>query len=363
MKNRIIPVILSCLILLLSNCKKDVSKQQVSTIPATASFEKGVLGFHVNGELMNAVIDTFANTITTVVPDSLNMHSMSATFSFANQVNASINNIVIGNSGVFDFSKPVTVVVSSLDRKRSTSFTLTIQNFSQFIGLTGTLIAQKSLNKSYNFYYDQFDGISMFPSIDCGPTVSTMAIKWADSTFNKSPADARNSIESNGGDWYTGDIQLYLTNNGISNKVDTLENIDSLVKTNIDNNRLVILCLDMFKVSLNDNSYQHIQKFYDTNAPGWGHFLLVKGYKLYAGGEFFLEIYDPYSDGQHYPGFDAQQLKGLDRYYNADNIFNAATGWWPYVISVAAKGTKITTSSSLTLNSLKTKSIPVAYGR
>ncbi|MGZ3767689.1 MAG: hypothetical protein ACXVA2_23700, partial [Mucilaginibacter sp.] len=56
-------------------------------------------------------------------------------------------------------------------------------------GLGSTLTAEKSLNKTYDYYFDHFDG-SQYQTVNCGPTVTTMAIKWADSTFLKKPVDA-----------------------------------------------------------------------------------------------------------------------------------------------------------------------------
>ncbi len=357
-KSKLVSPLLLFSMALLPACKKDPPAQQQQGY----DLEKGLVDFSINGEIAGAMIDTVANTITVAVPNSMNQHSLTATVSVASGVSAKLNSTAAGAGISYDFTQPVVLTLSTPTSQKPLSFKIIVENATSYIGLDGTIRSQKSLNKSYNFYIDQFDG-SAYQSINCGPTVTTMAIKWADSTFTKTPVDARSLIRPLGGWWFTGDVQNYLSQNGISNAVDTLKNIDSLVKTNIDNNNLVILCLDMYYVPENEIEYQHTQKFYDANTVGWGHFLLVKGYVQLNNG-FYLEIHDPYSDGQLYAGFDSTQIKGQDRYYLDDNIKLSAGIWWPYVIRVAPKGKNITNAANLQLNSIgRQKQVPQASGR
>lgn len=350
-------------LLLSSSCKKEaglaspqVTDQQIHTL------EDGLLNFAITGELTGAIIDTTANTITVIVPDSANRRKLNISFTLARQVTATVNSTTACNNEVYDFTQPVFFTVTSADKHKSTSFQLIVQTEMEYFGFPGTITMGKSLNKGYNFYRDQFDG-SRFQFVNCGPAVTTMAIKWADSTFFKTPADARNIYEPKGGWWFTSDVQSYLKLNNINFTVDTLQNIDSLVKTNIDKNNLLIICLDMFYIPYNTTDYQHISKFYPTDASGWGHFLLAKGYKQ-TGGNFYIETYDPYSQGEHYPGFDYIQLKGLDRYYLDKDITMATKNWWPYVITVAQKGHESEDSNNLRENSIwREKPIPVASGQ
>ncbi|HZY38479.1 MAG TPA: hypothetical protein VFE53_17595 [Mucilaginibacter sp.] len=355
-----VPLLFFCMVVLCA-CKKD-SRPAPQVKQQGYDLENALVNFSINGELVSAMIDTVNNTVTVAVPDSLNQHNLTANISVANGISAKLNNTTAGGSISFDFTQLVTLTLSTSNGQQNISFKIIVENETQYIGLIGTITAQKSLNKTYKFYFDQFDG-STYQAINCGPTVTTMAIKWADSTFNKTPSYARSVIRPQGGWWLTGDVQSYLLQNGINNAVDTLKNIDSLVKTNIDNDNLIILCLDMYSVPLNTIQYQHTQKFYETNAPGWGHFLLVKGYRQLSTG-FYLEIYDPYSDGEHYPGFDYAQIKGQDRYYADDNIKFAAGIWWPYVITVAPKGKKVANLAKFQLNSIAAhKPIPSASGK
>jgi len=360
MKNKLYLFIAMISVLQVLSCKKDAATQ---TQPAQQihSLETGLLTFSINGELLSADIDTIHNTIVITVPDTLNQHNLTAAFTSANQVNATINNTAVNNTFVYDFSKTVNFTVTSADKKSSTTFKVTVQRELNYFGLSGNVIASKSLNRDYGFYFDQFDG-SIFQTLNCGPTVSTMAIKWADSTFTGTPAYARTQREPQGGWWTTTDVQAYLGVNGISSVADTIANLDTLVKTSINNNNVVILCLDMYYVPYNTIDYQHINKFYNTNAVGWGHFLLVKGYLQFDNTTFYLEIYDPYSEGQIYTTLDVGQLKGKDRYYLSDGIELATSNWWPYAIIAGIKGQKVVTSKLSKTLSFR-KSIPVAYGR
>jgi len=342
-------------------CKKDSQKQQS---PAQQSIENGLLTFSINGELLNATIDTVKNLISVVIPRTMDLHSLKANFTLANQVNASIGSTAITSGSNVDFSKIVYITISSADKTRLTTFQVQVQTDLQYFGVSGNILAEKSLNKDYNYYFDQFDG-SPYQAVNCGPTVTTMAIKLADSTFTKKPVDARNTYLENGGWWSTSDVGSYLKLNGINSETDTLSNLDSLVKANIDKNNSVILCLDMYYVLYNTIYYQHTEKFYITSDPNWGHFLLVKGYKQTQNG-FYLEIYDPYSQGKTYTVITAGQLEGKDRYYSPDGIIQATNIWWRYAIIVAPKGQQVTASAStrLSVNSIsKNKPIPVAYGR
>jgi hypothetical protein len=230
----------------------------------------------------------------------------------------------------------------------------------QQYGLGTNLIAAKSLNKSYDFYFDQFDG-TKYESINCGPTVTTMALKWADSTFSKKPVDARNAIPAGGGWWYTTDIENYLNGDQINHTIVSFTDAtaDSVIKYSIDHRNLVILCIDMYYVAYNPTSAQHTNKFYYTNNTGWGHFLLVKGYRQ-VDGNMFYEIYDPNSDHQSYPD---NSLKGKDRYYLNSDITAGTNVWWPYAIVLAPKGQQVSVAQSSGLTTSSLSHIPVARGQ
>jgi hypothetical protein len=89
----------------------------------------------------------------------------------------------------------------------------------------------------------------------------------------------------------------------------------------------------------------------------------VKGYKQ-IGNTFYLEVYDPYSDGLRYSIISVGQLYGKDRYYNSDDVRVATKNWWPYAIIIAPKGLKVLASTHFKLNAFgRRNAIPISYGK
>ncbi len=294
--------------------------------------------------MLPTVIDTQKNVISIIIPHTFSLQSLTINFSLATQVNATVKNTPVGSGTAMDFSKLFYFTVTSTDNKRSTTYLVDVETDLFYFGLTANLISEKSLNKDYNFYYDQFDG-NTWQSVDCGPTVATMAIKWADSTFDKLPVDARHMIEPGGGEWSTRNVSDYLNFYGVNMAGDSISNLDSLVKANIDKNQVIIFCLDMYYVSVDLLPYQHLDKFYPSALPGTGHFILVKGYKQMSNG-FYLEVYDPWSQhGEYNPSVIPHEPIGEDRYYLDRDIQTATLNWDPTAYIVAPKGQQVIAST------------------
>ena len=110
------------------------------------------------------------------------------------------------------------------------------------------------------------------------------------------------------------------------------------MKQCIDKKYELIICLDMYLVDYNPIKTEQTGKFYITNHKDWGHFILVKGYKI-VDGKMYLEVYDPNSSGAQNPL--TKQPMGKNRYYAADQIQRATQDWWKYAIVVAPKGQKV----------------------
>jgi hypothetical protein len=200
-------------------------------------------------------------------------------------------------------------------------------------GLGKVLGEEHSNSVDYNWYYDQ-QNTGTHSLINCGPTSVTMAIKWFDEDFTGTPLDARNTYRSGGGWWYTSDIINYLNLYDVNNYTIALSNIN-VVKDEIDDGNIVILCLDMYYVTYMEGpSYFHYNKFYKTNAKDWGHFIVIKGYKK-VDGKLYFEVYDPYSLGEKYAD---GSFKGKDRYYLSSDLDFATHIWWDYAIVVTREG-------------------------
>jgi hypothetical protein len=205
-------------------------------------------------------------------------------------------------------------------------------NQAEYDGLGAKLNDGTSNNKAYDWYLDQGNS-GTYSLVNCGPTSVTMAIKWANKGFDKTPEDARQMYRSTGGWWYTDDIINYLNYYDVSNYTVVLTDINQL-KTYVDNGNIIILCLDMFYVDYQADATFHFSKFYPANTQGWGHFIVIKGYKD-VDSQTFFEAYDPYSFGSEYRD---NSLKGKDRYYRATNLYDATSKWWAYAIIVSPPG-------------------------
>jgi len=203
-------------------------------------------------------------------------------------------------------------------------------------GLGRDLEAEQSNNVDYEWYMDQMNtGVHSY--VNCGPTSVTMALKWFDEEFSGTPEDARNTYVSSGGWWYTSDIINYLNLYSANNYTIYLSDLD-LLMDELDNGNILILCLDMFYIRSSTVDEWHIDKFYATNSEGWGHFIVIKGYKI-VDGNILYEAYDPYCFGVSYPD---QTLKGKDRYYRSEDLDIATNIWWDNAIVISKSTDKST---------------------
>ncbi|MFA5044535.1 MAG: C39 family peptidase [Paludibacter sp.] len=187
----------------------------------------------------------------------------------------------------------------------------------------------QSNNDNYNWYYDQMD-TGPYSSVNCGPTTVTMAIKWVQEDFTKTTLDARNTYRPSGGWWYTNDITNYLNMYSVPNYIIPVKQIDSL-QSQINSGNIIILCLDMYYIRNQGKDKWHIDKFYTASTIGWGHFIVVKGYKI-VDKTVYYEVYDPYSFGKKYSN---GLIKGKDRYYRSVDLNSAVLKWWAYAIVVS----------------------------
>ncbi|MCY6355160.1 SH3 domain-containing protein [Clostridium sp. ZS2-4] len=183
-------------------------------------------------------------------------------------------------------------------------------------------------DREYEWYIDQYE-TGTYNYENCGPSSVTMAIKWADSSFDKTAQDARNTYRSEGGWWYTYDIINYLDKYNIKNW--TSEDIkESSMKKELNNGNIMMLCIDSNYITYNSNEEQHVGRHYGV---GGGHFIVVKGYKVVDDKTYF-EVYDPNSWNEVY---ENGTKKGKNRYYSSEDVIESMEKWWPYMIVVSDK--------------------------
>lgn len=214
------------------------------------------------------------------------------------------------------------------------SITLPSKSTVRTYGLGCILKKELSNNASYAWYYDQ-GNTGPYSDVNCGPSSVTMAIKWANASFSKTPEEARKTYRPTGGWWYTNDIVNYLNLHSIPNHTIDVSHID-LIQSELNLGNIAILCLDMYYIRSQSQDKWHVDKFYSTNNTGWGHFIVIKGYKN-VDNKVYYEVYDPYSFGKKYSD---GSIKGEDRYYRSEDLNNAVANWWKYAIIVSKNKSK-----------------------
>jgi len=108
------------------------------------------------------------------------------------------------------------------------------------------LFLKKSVsnNRDYDWYIDEWS-TGTFSDVNCGPTSAAMSIKWVDSIYTKTPDELRNEIKPNGGDWSDIDMNMCMTQSGVSFKEIILGNGEdstrNILANQLDSGRIIIL--------------------------------------------------------------------------------------------------------------------------
>jgi hypothetical protein len=183
---------------------------------------------------------------------------------------------------------------------------------------------------NYEWFIDQ-NQTGKYSDKNCGPACVTMALKWVYPNFNKTTEDARNTYRASGGWWYTADVSNYLNRYDASGKVISFgTNKSKSLMAELDKGNIAILCLDMYYIRKETKGAEWpVDKFYKADNVNWGHFIVVKGYKI-VDKHVLFEVYDPASSKKYVNG----TYMGKDRLYRAEDIMHSANIWWKYAIIV-----------------------------
>lgn len=333
------------------SCK---SKEEPEPTPVSAT----IISFSVEGEIAKSVIDNVNLTITLRVDEDFNWTRTKVNYTVSDKASILVGQERVTSGSTVDFSEVNEITLRHTNGEQKKYKILHFSIWTEY-GLGMLLQGGKSNNKSYSYYLDQY-GSGTHQYINCGPAVVAMAMRWADSTQKKEVSEVRGEIRPEGGWWYTSDIYNYLREYGLNPGYTSLSvNLTQMeyersITDLIDNDFLAVLCLDMYYVQKNYAPDQRTNCFYNANSLGWGHFILVKGYKV-VDGKVWLETYDPYSIGNRY--IDGQ-LKGQDRYYDPIELKRATDIWWPMAIVIPQKGNAVNARFKV-----HEKEVPVQKGR
>lgn len=339
--------------------KKDIDN---SSNPGSPSSNAEILSYKIIGHTPQVTISPAANLVQLKFPETtLNGDNLIAEFSLTPGAKALVNN-TSQESGVTvnNFERVLNYLVIPGGGGSGKLWDVRASNndYSYDWGLGHFLKIQVSNNRTYEWYHDQ-GTTGVYSSVNCGPCAATMSIKWSDSTFNRPPEYARNFYGINGGWWYTSDINNYLNDNNIPRAYIQLSNTADdtweKLKKQLDYGRIIILTVDMNYIRSATSIQFRVDKFYGTS-PGWGHFLVVKGYKIVDNKRYY-EVYDSYSNGLTYTD---GTFRGKGRFYQFTDIFSASYNWWNYAFIIAPIGTQIDPSTLRT--AIPASRVPDAWG-
>jgi len=315
----IIPAIILCYL----SCKKsnETSSSQINSSKDSAA---DILSYQIQN--MNPQIIFNPLEINLLFDSSvMSGKGLVASFTLSPGAQASVNGItqlsgVTGNN--FD-STVVYKVISANGNTKTWPVVGTNNNYTINWGLGLFLKKSVSNNRDYEWYLDQ-ETTGIYSLVNCGPTSATMAIKWADSTFSKTPEDARSEIDPNGQEWADSDLNKYLAQSNVPYIHIVLgpseDSTRDILAGQLDSGRIIIILLNMSHIRMNTSG---INTRVDSYGTGTGHYIIVKGYRQ-LDNEFYFEVYNPAGFGLTYP--DGTPL-GKNRYYRFEDIYNACITW------------------------------------
>lgn len=247
----------------------------------------------------------------------------------------------IDGKSAMDFTQPVLYTVVSKNKKDTSEWLVTITNndYTEEWGL-GMFLTKARSNESSrtdSWYKSQLN-TGEYSDTNCGPACATMAAFWSDSSFSKRVEDARKT-SVNIKSWFPRNVYNYLDMNDIpvenwhmkyakelNGETEFFQDVEKL----INNNKLLIACLNMKYIKQSYSSKKRVGKHYGGEG---GHFLVIKGYRQ-VDDKLYFEINDPagwksrYEDGT---------LKSQNRYILANEIYQAISNHNRNILIVSQK--------------------------
>lgn len=299
--------------------------------------EADLVDFDLDYQGAETTIDRERQKIHIAFPDSTRVaNALVANFTLSEGASASVESGPL-QSGLTtqDYESPFTFRIESEDGNAVQEWGVytTNEDYISEWGFGGFLSYERSLNRDYEWYIDQSQ-TGTFSAVNCAPSSMIMAGRWSSENFTYTIDDVRKWINSSGGGYSSLEIDACLDmlglDHGILDLGDRYEDTRQLMSEQIDSGHVLILCLDVHYLILDEDPAHHVGKYYRTLYLGVGHCIVVKGYKI-VDGNYFFEVYDPagynfkYQDGSY---------KGKDRYYPAIDLYTSAFSYWNHAFVV-----------------------------
>lgn len=344
--NRLV-ILLASALLLINACSKND--------------ESDILEYRIVNQQADVEIDGLSKEVNLTFPETtLNGRALVAEFTLSDGAMAFVNEAgQKSGETANDYDLPFYYHIVAENEKNTSRWKISAANNAVTLswGLGGFQQQSEASNRSYEWYIDQF-GTGLHSGNNCGPASTTMSARWSFPAFSKTTADARAAYRPEGGWWYTSDINMYLADNNIPHSFINLSaektGTEQIIMDQISEGFILILCLDMFYIRGEADTKLRVDKFYTAASAGWGHFIVVKGYRE-VNDKVFFEVYDPYCNGLIYTD---GTLKGKDRYYRSEDIFSATSKWWNYAIVISQAGDRKAGQGGL-----DPASVPSQWGR
>lgn len=270
---------------------------------------------------MNPQISFAQQSVNLRFPDSVtNAKSLVASFTLTPGIEAFVNGakqVSDVSTNNFESTLYYTLTNAQGFSKRWVVWS-TNNNYSYSWGLGNFVKQSLSNDRSYKWYYNQ-SGTGPYSDINCGPTCTAMAMKWADSTDTGTPQQVRDYYPQNTGEWGLHAIGDYLADHNFPHYEVTLgdsaEKTKQVLKAELDKGHILILLLSMSNLRpYNGASYDpRVDRYYPE---GFNHFLVVYGYKE-VDDEFYFQTNDPWGAYTNKDG----TLKEIGHFYRYEDIW------------------------------------------
>ena len=180
--------------------------------------EADIINYEIADQDSKVEINSIIHSVNITFPETFHeANLLAAHFLLSEGALASVNGVIqVSGQTKNNYELPFSYTVGAENKKHILEWKISAVNNPHTFswGLGRFQESTRSNNKDYEWYLDQ-NNTGVHSYNNCGPASTTMAAKWSNQTFSKTPVDARAAYRPEGGWWYTSDIDKYLKDNTI----------------------------------------------------------------------------------------------------------------------------------------------------